>query len=149
MGATLQGKRSLKQTLEDYKDGAADAVAGATESVARDVQGDARRYAPVDTGNLKASITVERVGPFRWEVYTNKEYAMVQEFGITDVVQISSHTRVMTEGFGDSGGYPQAVQVDAHDRRMDIEGKFYMTIAASQNRRSLPKRISRALRALS
>jgi hypothetical protein len=147
MGATLNGKRRLKRKLEDYKDGAANAVDNALESVGKDVQSDARRYAPVDTGNLKASITLERVGPLRWEVYTNKEYAAAQEFGVTEVVDVSSHTRVIDQAFGES--IPQqAVQVDAHQRRMDIEGKFYMTIAASQNRREIDATIVRALKAL-
>lgn len=147
MGASLNGKRRLKRTLEDYKEGAADAVDSALEAVGKDVQADARKFAPVDTGNLKASITLEKVGPLRWEVYTNKEYAKVQEFGITEVVDVSAHTRVIDQAFGES--IPkQAVQVDAHQRRMDIEGKFYMTIAASQNRRDLGDTVVRALRAL-
>lgn len=51
--------------------------------VAFDIEADAKTRAPVDTSNLKNSITTEQddTDETRWYVYTNVEYAPYQELG--------------------------------------------------------------------
>lgn len=46
-----------------------------------DVQAQAKTFAPVDTGNLKNSITSEEAEALRWIVGTVVEYAPHQEYG--------------------------------------------------------------------
>ena len=51
-------------------------------------QSDAQERAPVDTGRLRASIQVVRIGNHLWEVFTVVEYAGYQEYG---TVHMSAH----------------------------------------------------------
>lgn len=48
---------------------------------AYDVQGRAQDFAPVDTGNLKNSITASELAALQWIVGTVVEYAPHQEWG--------------------------------------------------------------------
>lgn len=48
---------------------------------AAETQGMAQMLAPVDTGRLRAGISMRDSGPLSFEVYTNIEYAPYQEFG--------------------------------------------------------------------
>lgn len=48
---------------------------------AMDMQAQAKRDAPVDTGFLKNSITSKRVGDAAWEVEASAAYAAYVEFG--------------------------------------------------------------------
>lgn len=60
-----------------------DELRAAAERIGRRTSREAKKRAPVDTGNLRASISSEmtsRPGRIRVEVGTNIEYAAVQEF---------------------------------------------------------------------
>lgn len=48
---------------------------------ARDIEGNAKSFAPVDTGNLKNSIIATDTGPLTAIVGTNVEYGIHQEYG--------------------------------------------------------------------
>ena len=48
---------------------------------ALDVQANAQEFAPVDTGNLKASINAQELDALRWIVGTVVEYGPHQEYG--------------------------------------------------------------------
>lgn len=56
------------------------ASGAAVQRVALEVMKDAKQFAPVDTGNLRRSITATGDGT-DWQVGTNVEYAVYQEFG--------------------------------------------------------------------
>jgi HK97 gp10 family phage protein len=48
---------------------------------ALDIQGNAQVRAPVDTGNLRASIIAREVGPTHWQVRVGAEYGIYVEMG--------------------------------------------------------------------
>ena len=48
---------------------------------ALDIESNAKSFAPVDTGNLKASIAMTETGPLTAIVGTNVEYGPHQEYG--------------------------------------------------------------------
>lgn len=87
-------QRTLRR-LNRYSGGVVEDVQRATAHAAIEVQKEARIMTPVDTGRLRASITVQRVGnsvsAFRsltgrsamitYQVGTNVEYAKPVEFG--------------------------------------------------------------------
>jgi HK97 gp10 family phage protein len=52
----------------------------ALETIGLFVQGEAQERAPYDTGRLKQSIQTKKEGDFQI-VYTNVEYAIIQEYG--------------------------------------------------------------------
>jgi hypothetical protein len=53
------------------------------ETVAKALVPDAQRYAPVDTGKLKAHIDAHKVTETHWRVVANTEYAAAVEEGHT------------------------------------------------------------------
>jgi len=146
----IRGKRSLKRNLKRYAKRVRKQVAFEMTAVMEEIQDAAREMAPVETGQLEGSIqsSPRQVDPdeLTGRVTANTEYAAVQEFGFTGTVSVDAHKRTMEQGFGDPSNYPQVVTIPAHTRRMDIEGKFYLTKAAQAAKQSYSKRIAGAIR---
>ena len=152
----VRGKRSLKRNLKRYAKRVRKQVAFEMTAVMEEIQDAARvnlqsniKHPDESTGNLSASIqpSPSTVDPQELEgrVGSNLEYAAVQEFGFTGTVSVDAHKRTMEQGFGDSSNYPMAVTVEAHTRRMDVEGKFYLTKAAQAAKQTYSKRIGDAI----
>jgi HK97 gp10 family phage protein len=145
----LKGLSSLRGSLRKYAKDVRVEVAREMTAVMEEVQDAARRMAPVDTGQLQGSIQPDprTVDPeeLTGSVGTNVEYAAVQEFGFTGSVSVSAHKRTMTDGFGPDSAYPMTVTVDAHTRRMDREGNFFLTKAAQAAKQTYSKRIANAI----
>lgn len=49
--------------------------------VAALISAEAKRFSPIDTGRLRASIHIEPLGGLAYQVITNVHYAIYQEFG--------------------------------------------------------------------
>jgi phage gpG-like protein len=152
----IRGKQSLKRNLKRYAKRVRRQVAFEMTAVMEEIQDAARvnlqsniKHPDESTGNLSASIqpSPSTVDPQELEgrVGSNLEYAAVQEFGFTDTVSVSAHKRTMEQGFGDPSNYPMTVTIPAHTRRMDIEGKFYLTKAANAAAQTYRKRIGNAV----
>ena len=145
----LRGKRSLKRSLKRYAKRVRRQVAFEMTAVMEEIQDAAREMAPVETGQLEGSIqpSPRQVDPdeLTGRVTTNTEYAAVQEFGFTGTVSVDAHKRTMEQGFGDPSNYPMTVTIPAHTRRMDVEGKFYLTKAAQAAKQTYSKRIGDAI----
>lgn len=59
-----------------------EAKAGAAiGKAALDIEGRAKQLAPVDTGNLRNSITAEQQSALAWVVAVGAEYGIYQEYG--------------------------------------------------------------------
>jgi phage gpG-like protein len=147
----IRGKRSLKRTLRRYVEDVREEVSNEMEAVMREIKDAARRMAPVDTGQLEGSIQLaeEEVDPddLRGRVGSNVEYAPVQEFGYTGTQQVSgfvrkAHTRELEDG---TKVPVKAHKVSAHMRRIDVEGKFFMTKAAQAAKQTYSRRIADAI----
>lgn len=57
------------------------AAAQAVAKAARDIEADAKRRAPVDTGALRNSIQAWSDNPLRWYIAPHVEYAAYVEYG--------------------------------------------------------------------
>jgi phage gpG-like protein len=145
----LKGLSSLKRSFRRYEAEVRKQVAFEMTAVMEEIQDAARRLAPVETGQLQGSIQPDprTVDPddLTGSVGTNVEYAAAQEFGFTGTVQVSAHKRTITEAFGEPLDSPKTVTVQAHTRRMDIPGNFYLTKAAQQAKQTYKKRIGDAI----
>jgi HK97 gp10 family phage protein len=53
----------------------------AVRKTALDIEADAKALAPVDTGNLKGSISVDSLGPLAAEIGPTATYGIFQEYG--------------------------------------------------------------------
>ncbi|WP_407553075.1 HK97 gp10 family phage protein [Streptomyces sp. Pv4-95] len=76
--------RSYERGLRRYLGRMSDDVKRAVERTGTDVQNEARRLAPVDTGRLRSSIVSRREGGIRgvgYAVGTNVNYAAAVEYG--------------------------------------------------------------------
>lgn len=130
-------------------------VANEMTAVMEEIQDTARRLVPVESGQLQGSIdpSPEVVDPGELVGYvgTNVEYARVVEFGITETVSVSAHTRkAHKRDLPDGRTVPvQAHKVSAHARRMDREGNFYLTTAANLAARTYRRRIAGAVQSAS
>ncbi len=144
----LKGQASLRRSLRQYARDVRVELAREMTAVMEEIQDAARRIVPVDTGQLQGSIQPDprTVDPdeLTGSVGTNVEYAAVQEFGFTGTVNVSSHTREQTHVFGKELDNSQMVTVDAHTRRMDQEGNFFLTKATQQPKQTFQKRMADA-----
>lgn len=76
LSVTIKSNRFAELT-EAMKAG----VDKAVRETALAIEGQAKGFAPVDTGALRASILAEPVKQFVWKVAPHVEYAIYQEFG--------------------------------------------------------------------
>lgn len=145
----IRGVRSLKRSLRKYAKEVRVQVALEMTAVMEDIQDTARRIVPVDTGNLQGSIqkspNVVSPGDLTGRVGTNLEYAKVIEFGFTGTQKVSAHRRTMTKGFGPDSAYPMTVGVEAHTRRVDRSGNYYLTKATQSAQQVYNKRLIDAI----
>jgi HK97 gp10 family phage protein len=56
-------------------------VGQALAKTAYDTEAEAKSLAPRDTGYLANSIMAEQIGPLKWRVYANADYALWVEIG--------------------------------------------------------------------
>lgn len=56
-------------------------VSETLEKVSKDIQKDAKANAPVDTGRLRDSISIEKISDIEYKIYSDLEYALPQEEG--------------------------------------------------------------------
>jgi HK97 gp10 family phage protein len=73
--------QDLADALEAVADEVDDAVDRAVRKTALDIEAQAKRKAPVDTGTLRSSIQARRLTTGRWAVGTPVEYAAHVEYG--------------------------------------------------------------------
>lgn len=78
MGIEIKVKNNF---FEKYPEEIEDKIAAAIVKGCLAVEADAKRNAPVRTGNLRASITTNIISPYEGEVGTNVEYAPYLEYG--------------------------------------------------------------------
>ena len=78
MGVTIIEKTHF---FEKYPDKAKAAVAEAIKKGCLSIEASAKQNCPVDTGNLRASITTNIIDDTSGEVGTNVEYASFVEYG--------------------------------------------------------------------
>ena len=64
------------------------ALEGAINVTASELQGNARRFAPVDTGALRQNIQKIRVTPLQYLVATLERYSAYVEFGTGGLVEV-------------------------------------------------------------
>lgn len=117
----LDGLESAIARLGEEEKEKRQRVGHALEASAIKIRDDAKENAPVDTANLRNSISqraTEDSGPGR-EVYTGLEYAARQEFGFRGT--------------------------DSLGRTYDQKGSHYMKRAFESNRRETINRLRRAL----
>lgn len=80
---SIEGDAELKRVLESTGHRLTEAITNAVAEVAIDVEREAKRNTPVDTGRLRSSLGVEVVDALglQRDVATNVEYAPFVEFG--------------------------------------------------------------------
>ena len=95
MAVEIKGLNSLMSKLDRMGGNVLDALEKATKQTSLAAQADARDNAPVDTGNLKQSISTEHersIEAATSTVYTNVEYGIYQEMG---TVKMAAHPYMM------------------------------------------------------
>ena len=95
MAVEIKGLDSLMRKLDAMGGNVLDALEKATKQTSLAAQADARDNAPVDTGNLKQSISTEHERSREAAtstVYTNVEYGLYQEMG---TVNMAAHPYMM------------------------------------------------------
>ena len=88
MAIVIKGLDSLMRKLDSMGGNVLDALEKATKQTSLAAQADARDNAPVDTGNLKQSISTEHersTEAATSTVYTNVEYGLYQEMGTVNM----------------------------------------------------------------
>ncbi|SEO71423.1 phage protein, HK97 gp10 family [Halorientalis persicus] len=81
LGAAAEDLDDLADALEAAADEVDEAVDAGVQKTAFQMEGTAKRHAPVDTGALRASIQARRLNVGRWAVGSSMEYAADVEYG--------------------------------------------------------------------
>ncbi|OKI04929.1 hypothetical protein A6A06_09545 [Streptomyces sp. CB02923] len=90
--------RAYERGLRRYLGRMSDDVRKAVERTGTDVQNEARRLAPVDTGRLRSSIVARQTGGGRrvgYEVGTNVNYAAAVEYGTAPHVIVPKNKKAL------------------------------------------------------
>jgi phage gpG-like protein len=143
----IRGKRALKRKLENYADEVRNEVKNETEKQAFRIENIAKRLVPVESSNLQKSISVSQDirDQLIYYVGSSLEYAAIIEFGYTGVQQVQAHRRVIEKAFGKKLDQKKIVSVEAHTRRVDREGHFYLTRAAMKVKQTHKRKIQDAV----
>ena len=78
---TIEGADRLIQRLQSMGANTDVFIDRALEKGAKRMQAEIKVNTPVDTGDLRNSISVEKAGHLRYQIGTNKEYAVPVEYG--------------------------------------------------------------------
>jgi len=153
---SVSGKESVKRYLKKYKKSVRTQVAaemtremGKMQDAAREILQRNLKQPNESSGNLSASIqpSPRTVSPadLTGSVGSNLEYAAINEFGFTGTQRVSAHKRTITQAFGEELDEPKVVSVEAHTRRVDREGKYFLTKAAQASAQRFPERLTNAI----
>lgn len=139
----FDGFRDLAEQVEDLAeqfDDAADEVDDAIErallKTALAIESDAKRLAPVDTGNLRKSIEARQVSPSKYVIGTPLEYAPYVEYGTGPHLITSNGEDPLT--FKVDGQWISKHQID----HPGTPAQPYLRPALNANRDALPDNIA-------
>lgn len=99
------------------------------------------------TGRLRDSLATEvtsdgsQIAAF---IRAGAPYAAFQEFGFTGVESVRAYLRRQSEAFGRKVA-PRSVQVRAHERHVDYQGRAYLRTALAETVPNLKDTLSSAL----
>lgn len=103
----IKGLDKLLKDLVNLGDKGVKIIEGVTEVIARDIEADAKRYAPVDLGKLRQSIKAFDNGKLTWKVLVNSTglapYAAYVEFGTGGEVEVPEEMKDMAIKFKGKG----------------------------------------------
>lgn len=82
-GVTLH--EDLSEWLEQYQKQTPDKMNAVVKKSAFVIQAESARDAPVDTGNLRNSMSADEAKPLHWEITDGTDYGVFQELGTSRV----------------------------------------------------------------
>lgn len=136
------------KALEAYGTRAVDAVYAGVLVTGYQALDVARIEAPKDTTTLARSITLEEDrDALAVDIFTNLEYAAINEFGFDGVQSVRQHERTVSQAFGQRIA-PVTVTVTAHERRVVRKAKPFMGPAADLAEERIGPNIDMELEAL-
>ena len=141
----LSNINGLKKLLRDVKKFGEDGkkmIARVTEASARDINKDATKNAPLDTGKLRQSIEAIKIDDYNWKVQANAKgiapYAPFIEFGTGGLVEVPSELAEIAIQFKGDGL-----------RKIDLKPQPYLYPAFVKNRKQYIKDLKDGLQLLS
>lgn len=126
----------LRDRLKGARQNIRRAVMSEMDKAADDVKMKMREYAPVDTGNLRDSITVVKTGEEYQIGPVNVPYARAQEYGARPHVIIAKPGRVLVFNVGGQKKFATKVNHPGNKPHP------YIRPAADWARQNLPERIA-------
>lgn len=104
----IQGVRQTISRLRSFGENATQGIKRETEAIAFQIEGDAKRYAPVNFGKLRQSISKEKITDEKYKITVNEFYGGYIEFGTGAKINIPAEFKNMAESFrGQRRGYFQ------------------------------------------
>ena len=77
----VEGADAILKKFKKFGDEGTKVVADITEIYAKEIEADAKRNAPVDTGKLQQNIAAEKFNENTWYITAYERYATFVEFG--------------------------------------------------------------------
>jgi HK97 gp10 family phage protein len=133
MSIRVSGIKQAVKALEDYKDTKTERLEKTTSEATVNVDREAKKNAPVDTGRLRASIHRTAQG-LEGTVYTNVEYAPYVEFGTGSKVDVPEGLEDYAKQFKGEG-----------KRQVNLPAQPFLYPAWEQERPKYIKRVKKIL----
>lgn len=134
---TIPNLGETLKAFEAYGESAQGAVYAGMLRTALEAQTQARTTVHKVTTNLARSITLEeRRQDLEIDVFTNVEYAAIEEFGFDGPQYVRKHERTVSQAFG-RRITPVTATVTAHTRQVFREPHPYMGPAAESAERAI------------
>jgi len=103
----IKGLKKLLKDLNSFGDEGRKMIAQTTEGIAREIERDAKTYAPVDLGTLRQGIKAFEVSPMTYKVFANANgnapYSAYMEFGTGGLVEVPSELKEVAAMFKGKG----------------------------------------------
>jgi HK97 gp10 family phage protein len=81
LSVTVTGGINVIKALREFGEAGDKEIANITQATAKDIEFNAKRLAPVDTGYLKDHIFTDPIDKFTYRVISPAPYSVYQEFG--------------------------------------------------------------------
>ena len=137
----IKGLDKLIKDLKALGDEGEQVLAGVTEVTARDIEANAKIYAPKDTGKLAQSIKALEISKLTWKVLANATglapYAAYMEFGTGGLVDVPAELTDMAIKFKGKGV-----------KRIDLRPQPFLYPALLKGRKNYKKDLEAELKAM-
>ena len=137
LNVEIKGQDKLLNKFKQFGEKAEKTAENITRIAALDIEANAKRFAPVDTGKLRQSINSQEITNLSYRIFTSVKYAPYMEFGTGGLVEVPPELKDLAIQFKGAG-----------IRKVNLRPQPFMWPAFLLGRKSYIKDLKTALKKL-